>query len=191
MCPYGLPLSPSKTCEPPAIQHFPKCFTSSFFQRRLRKKSINRSQAVCHWQTSRNLETQKSRGSWFASTKRGDHPSIWRPAKASKKCCRAILKSLKVEEKKWVEFGPVDSLGVGTCTNQKKTFFGKNNHRLKAALKLEKIFKEFFLSNLEILVCKLFDSLKSCQGNAPERPVTTSTVRSGLGSLEVTLGKTV
>lgn len=121
----GLPLSPSKTCEPPAIQHFPKCFTSSFFQRRLRKKSINRSQAVCHWQTSRNLETQKSRGSWFASTKRGDHPSIWRPAKASKKCCRAILKSLKVEEKKWVEFGPVDSLGVGTCTNKKDIFWKK------------------------------------------------------------------
>ena len=34
------------------------------------------------------------------STKRGIHPSIWRPAKASKKCCRAILKSLKVGEKK-------------------------------------------------------------------------------------------
>ena len=139
-----------------------------------------------------NLETQKSRGSWFASTKRGIHPSIWRPAKASKKCCRAILKSLKVGEKK----GPVEIfvrwiLGVGTCTNKKKTCFGKNNHRLKAALKLEKIYNDFFLSNLEILVCKLLIPLK-LQGNVPERPVTTSTVRSGLGSLEGDeMGKTV
>lgn len=63
----------------------------------------------------------------------------------------------------------------------KKTFFGKK--RLKAALKLEKIYNEFFLSNLEFLFVNFLIPLK-LQGNVPERPVTTSTVRSGLGSLE-------